>query len=93
MPRTHLPEDYSRRKVADRYPQMLIRKRKLRQGHSPPSVPLTEGLPGGDAVGPRVPGLVLLQGWAESGVGLRVDVEGTGSLAGLSGSCTSSGHK
>lgn len=50
------------------------------------------GLPG-DAEGARAPGLVLLQGWAESGVGLRVDVEETGSLAGLSGSCISSGHK
>lgn len=50
------------------------------------------GLPGG-AMGSRIPGLVLLLGQVESGLGLRVEVEGRGSLAGLSGSCTSSGHR
>lgn len=40
-----------------------------------------------------MPVLVLQLGWVESELGLRVEVEGRGSLTGLSGSCTSSGHR
>ena len=40
-----------------------------------------------------IPGLMLLLGWVGSGLGLRAEVEGRGSLAGLLGSWTSSGHR
>lgn len=46
-----------------------------------------------DAVGSVIPGSLLLLSWVESGLGLRAEVEGRGSLAGLWGSCTSSGHR
>lgn len=52
----------------------------------------TEGLPE-DAVVSVIPGSVLQLGSAKSGMGLRVEAEGRASLAGLSGSCTSSGHR
>lgn len=94
---THVREDHTPAagwKVHTK--QMLMWKGKLRPVALPPAPPFCSSgqraLPG-DAEGSRIPGLVLLQGWAESGVGLRADVEGTGSLAGLSGSCISSGHK
>ena len=44
-------------------------------------------------MGSVIPGSLLLLGWVESGLGLRAEVEGRGSLAGLWGSCTSSGHR
>ena len=46
-----------------------------------------------DAVGSVIPGSLLLLSWVESGLGLRAEVEGRSSLAGLWGSCTSSGHR
>ena len=73
---------------------MLIRKRKTRRPVPHPiSCPSGQKVSPEDAVGSVTPGSLLLLGWVESGPGLRVEVEGRGSLAGLWGSCTSSGHR
>lgn len=73
---------------------MLTRKRETLR-----LVPLGIPCPSGQRVSPEdavdsvIPGLMLLLGWVGSGLGLRAEVEGRGSLAGLLGSCTSSGQR
>ena len=59
----------------------------------PTSCPSGQRVLPGDAMGSVIPGSVLLLGWVESGMGPRGEGEGKGSLVGLSGSCTSSGHR
>lgn len=44
-------------------------------------------------MGSGMSGVVLLLGRVESELGPKVEEEGRSSLAGLSGSCTSSGHR